>query len=262
MQNIQGKYIKDEGGNIVSPIVSIDTIYNGDTNIDDIYLKTANTSYTPTLTSGTKIGSIQINGISKDIFCKNTTYSAGTGISLSGTTFSNSGVRSIATGDNNGTIKVNTGGTSTNVSVKGLGSAAYMNTGTTSSTVALGSHTHNYAGSSSAGGDATRTLGINISSKISGSSAVDNLRSQDTVQFIRVENYDAPGWASGDGFIISFPWDDGVNYGCQLALDEQSYRIAKRGKQAGTWQEWRSLEIEFGTSTPSGGKNGDVYIQY
>lgn len=57
-----------------------------------------------------------------------TTYSAGTGISLSGTTFSNSGVRSISTGDNNGTIKVNTGGTSTNVSVKGLGSAAYLDT--------------------------------------------------------------------------------------------------------------------------------------
>lgn len=56
----------------------------------------------------------------------NTTYSAGTGISLSGTTFSNSGVRSIATGSSNGTISVNTNGTTENISVKGLGSAAYM----------------------------------------------------------------------------------------------------------------------------------------
>lgn len=55
----------------------------------------------------------------------NTTYKAGTGISLSGTTFSNSGVRSIATGSSNGTISVNTNGTSANVAVKGLGSAAY-----------------------------------------------------------------------------------------------------------------------------------------
>ena len=55
----------------------------------------------------------------------NTTYSAGTGISLSGTTFSNSGVRSVSTGSTNGTISVNTNGTSTDVSVKGLGSAAY-----------------------------------------------------------------------------------------------------------------------------------------
>ena len=63
----------------------------------------------------------------------NTTYSAGTGISLSGTTFSNSGVRSIATGSANGTISVNTNGTSADVAIKGLGSAAY-----TSSTDYLG----------------------------------------------------------------------------------------------------------------------------
>jgi hypothetical protein len=53
----------------------------------------------------------------------------GTGIGLTTSTgaltISNSGVRSVVTGDNNGTIKVNTNGTSTNVAVKGLGSAAY-----------------------------------------------------------------------------------------------------------------------------------------
>ena len=68
----------------------------------------------------------------------NTTYSAGTGISLSGTTFSNSGVRSIATGGTNGTISVNTNGTSTNVAVKGLGSAAY----TASTAYASSRHNH------------------------------------------------------------------------------------------------------------------------
>lgn len=57
----------------------------------------------------------------------NTTYSAGTGISLSGTTFSNSGVRSVATGTANGTISVNTNGSAVNVAVNGLGSAAYTN---------------------------------------------------------------------------------------------------------------------------------------
>ena len=80
--------------------------------------------------------SVTINGTKKEL--TNTTYSAGTGISLSGTTFSNSGVRSVTTGDNNGTIKVNTGGTSTNVAVKGLGSAAY----TASTAYAEAGHTH------------------------------------------------------------------------------------------------------------------------
>ena len=79
-----------------------------------------------------------------------TKYTQGTGISVSGTTISNSGVRSIATGGTNGTISVNTGGTTADVAVKGLGSAAY----TESTAYATATHTHNYAGASSAGGAA------------------------------------------------------------------------------------------------------------
>jgi len=66
-----------------------------------------------------------------------TTYSPGTGISISGTTISNSGVRSIATGGSNGTISVNTNGTAANVAVKGLASAAYQAVQTAAGTVGL-----------------------------------------------------------------------------------------------------------------------------
>lgn len=52
-------------------------------------------------------------------------FSAANGISLSGTTFSNSGVRSITTGTSNGTISVNTNGTAANIAIKGLQSGAY-----------------------------------------------------------------------------------------------------------------------------------------
>ena len=69
-----------------------------------------------------------------------TTYTGANGISLSGTTFSNSGVRSVATGSANGTVSVNTNGTSADVAVKGLGSAAY----TESSAYAASGHTHSY----------------------------------------------------------------------------------------------------------------------
>lgn len=68
----------------------------------------------------------------------NTTYSAGTGISLSGTTFSNSGVRDVTTSTTNGNISVNLNGTSKNVAVCGLGSAAYTN----SSAYATAGHNH------------------------------------------------------------------------------------------------------------------------
>ena len=83
---------------------------------------------TLTLVAGTNVTlTPDTNGDSITITAKdtNTTYSAGTGISLSGTTFSNSGVRSITTGTSNGTISVNTNGTAENIAVKGLGSAAY-----------------------------------------------------------------------------------------------------------------------------------------
>ena len=55
----------------------------------------------------------------------NTTYTAGTGITLSGTEFSNSGVRNITTGSTNGTISVNINGTVSDVAVAGLKDLAY-----------------------------------------------------------------------------------------------------------------------------------------
>lgn len=67
------------------------------------------------------------------------TYSAGLGIVISPSgSIRNSGVRSVSTGSTNGTIKVDTDGTTTSVSVKGLGSAAY----TSSSNYASSGHTH------------------------------------------------------------------------------------------------------------------------
>ncbi len=68
----------------------------------------------------------------------NTTYTAGTGISISGTQINNAGVRAVDSGTTNGTISVNAGGTTTDIAVKGLGSAAY----TDKSAYAPASHSH------------------------------------------------------------------------------------------------------------------------
>ena len=62
---------------------------------------------------------------------------------------------SLASGTNNGTVKLTVNGTATdNIAVKGLGSAAY----TESSAYATSGHTHNYAGSSSSGGSANSAV--------------------------------------------------------------------------------------------------------
>lgn len=56
----------------------------------------------------------------------NTTYSFTNGVALNGNVVSNSGVRAITTGTNNGTISVNTNGTLSDIAVKGLGNLAYL----------------------------------------------------------------------------------------------------------------------------------------
>ena len=140
-----------------------------------------NTADTLSITAGSNI-TLTPNATddSLTITAKDTTYSAGTGVSLSGTTFSNSGVRSIATGNSNGTISVNTNGTTTNIAVKGLGSAAY----TASTAYAAASHKH-------AAADITS---VNASA-ITGTIAAANLPSyvDDVVEYAGVANFPTTG---------------------------------------------------------------------
>ena len=68
----------------------------------------------------------------------NTTYTGSDGVTLTGTNFTNSGVRSISSGSTNGTISVNTNGTSAEVAVAGLGGAAYK----ADNYYALANHSH------------------------------------------------------------------------------------------------------------------------
>lgn len=87
---------------------------------DQTDLQSALNAKQDTLTAGTNI-TITSNIIS----ATDTTYTGSDGITLTGTNFTNSGVRSVASGTANGTISVDTNGTAADVSVTGLGSAAY-----------------------------------------------------------------------------------------------------------------------------------------
>ena len=97
-----------EWGNIVGDIA------------DQTDLQNALDAKQDVLTAGTNI-----NITGNTISATDTTYTGSDGITLTGTNFTNSGVRSVATGTSNGTISVNTNGTSAEVAVYGLGSAAY-----------------------------------------------------------------------------------------------------------------------------------------
>lgn len=61
------------------------------------------------------------------IDAKDTTYTANNGVNITGTNITNSGVRSISEGSADGSISVNTNGSSSNVSVHGLKSGAFTN---------------------------------------------------------------------------------------------------------------------------------------
>ena len=81
----------------------------------------------------------------------NTTYSAGTGISLSGTAFSNSGVRAVSISGNN--LRVNTNGTNADLTIPYATSAGSATTAT-SATSATTATTATKLGSSTVGGTA------------------------------------------------------------------------------------------------------------
>lgn len=69
-----------------------------------------------------------------------TTYTASDGVTLTGYNFTNSGIRDVTTGDQNGTIKINKNGTISNVPVYGLGTAAFVNKGVANGVAELDSN--------------------------------------------------------------------------------------------------------------------------
>lgn len=58
------------------------------------------------------------------------------------------------------------------------------------------------------------------------------------MRIYRVRNYNI-GWVSNDGFIINIPWN--VNFGFQIALDDQSNWVAVRSKSNNAWNDWERV---------------------
>ena len=72
---------------------------------------------------------------------KQDTLTVGAGIDITSDTISNSGVRAVATGTTNGTISVNTNGTSAEVAVAGLQNGAYSAKDTANGVAGLDANT-------------------------------------------------------------------------------------------------------------------------
>ncbi len=222
--------------------------------------ETFNNYSLPTASASTKGGIKVGTNLTMDgdtLNATDTVYTGENGVTVSGTKISNSGVRSIATGTSNGTISVNTNGTSANVAVKGLGSAAY----TASTAYAPASHdhddryytesetddllagksdtdhTHKYAASSVAGGAATSLANFE-NNKSSGKDA-DTVITNGHSYYTSNGPAQSLGASTNDGALYVQGYSD--KWVAQIAQDYRNGNIFTRGKNNGTWQPWKAV---------------------
>lgn len=164
----------------------------------------------------------------------------------------------FATGDSNGQIKVTpSGGNAQNVDVKGLGSAAY----TASTAYAAASHTHNYAGSSSAGGAATSLSGFENNNN-TGKNANDVTYNAHTY-YTTNGPATSLGASTNDGALYTQAYS--TSWIAQIAQDYRNGNLFTRGKNNGTWSAWRKVRytddtVSYATSAGSASKVGSSTV--
>ena len=121
--------------------------------------------------NGSTIYYVKGDGTTSSFTVPHTEYTGGSSIKIENNVISNMGVRAVSMGDNNGTIKVNTGNVTQEVSVKGLGSAAYSNT----AEFATAAHSHGNIDSSGTIDGTNETVATGDSILITDSSDSDRL---------------------------------------------------------------------------------------
>lgn len=124
------------------------------------------------------------------------------------------------------------------------------------------SHTHNYAGSSSAGGTANASYKLSNVGQITTVDALNNFNEANVFKYATMSALDGlNGLGKNDGIILSAPWSS-ANYGHQIFLDDNSYTIAHRYRNSGTWSAWKTLidssnigsqSVKYATSAGSAG---------
>lgn len=108
------------------------------------------------------------------------------------------------------------------------------------------SHTHNYAGSSSAGGNANNANALYLNPSSRQSTADIDLTSNSwnkRVTYTLATNSMNTNKPPTDSHILTFGWDTNVGYGSQLAIGTSaSNHLFIRGCHAGTWEtSWRTI---------------------
>lgn len=153
----------------------------------------------------------------------------------------------VTTGSTNGTIAVD----GTDVAVKGLGSAAY----TASTAYAAASHSHNYAGSSSAGGAANSL--VNFTAGLNGVAEhnANNIKSNGVWYYTSNGPATSLGATTNDGALYSQAYS--TAWAGQIAQDYRNGNLFVRGLNNGTWTGWKKIAC----SPTSACTAGDYYAK-
>lgn len=203
----------------------------GSSSFSGSYNDLSNKPTIPTVGNGTV--TITQNGTSKGTFTMN--QSGNTTIALSDTNTNTT--YSTGTASYSGTTKLYTGtGTATDGTMTQSAITTALNGKQAAGSYAASNHTHNYAGSSSAGGSANslsyfqNTSSTNVGQAESGSNAI-----------AYIADYSGTALTSNvkDGALYRQAYS--ANWVHQIYGDYRTGQIAVRGKNNGTWQNWRRI---------------------
>lgn len=103
---------------------------------------------------------------------------------------------------------------------------------------------------------------------------IDTLSGTTVFEIFNAKGTLPSGYSTSDNNVIIQQYERDDSYIRQVLYDVHSRKILTRAKLNGEWSSWTKVllnedvsslnipKITSGTSTPSGGSNGDIYIQY
>ena len=126
------------------------------------------------------------------------------------------------------------------VAYLGAGSADKL---TWTKQLAFSDHTHNYAGSSSAGGTATSAARLDLA-RITGSSNSANYVPGANRLVVREYGNDCTNMPSAHWYHIYTGQGSDANYNTQLAIGMTTEALHFRNKNSGTWGSWKKVSVD------------------
>lgn len=236
-------YVLSEGGGRGEKHSKQWTKYNTNASGTNAYteanMKTLRT-YTSTLVSAKDAGHVST---------ANSASTLSTARTINGTSF-------------NGSANITTAnwGTARNIQIgnttKSVNGSANVSWSLSEIGAAASNHTHNYAGSSSAGGAANSANLLNITGGRPTSANTSVIVGPNTAMMLSTSAM-TTGKPAGDGYITEYRWDNNAGWNAQLFVPNNTTGVIQyRSMNAGTWGNWNTVYSTCNPQTTITGNAG------